>query len=197
MDGDLGYSTPVKRILVLAVALLSLTLDQTLTAQVRVSQAPGPQTPGGTHVRQRPAPGPPASDRGGFRSRLLLAPPVRARHPLDPFRASRLPFFDLLPFWYWDGATPGASYFTAGTAPDGAPLGGLQLDVQPWRAAVYADGIYVGRVEEFRGYYQHLELGAGAHFVEIVADGYEPLGMEIVIAPGRTITYRATLTRYP
>jgi hypothetical protein len=61
--------------------------------------------------------------------------------------------------------------------------------------AVQADGGHVGAVEEFRGYYQHLDLAAGPHLIEIVAPDYEPLIVEVMIAPGRTTTYRRTLTR--
>lgn len=73
--------------------------------------------------------------------------------------------------------------------------GGVQLDVQPWRAEVYVDGAHAGVVEDFKGYYNHLELTPGPHVLTIVAPDYEPLTVELNISPGRTITHRATLTR--
>jgi hypothetical protein len=73
------------------------------------------------------------------------------------------------------------------------PNGGLQIDVLPRRAAVFVDGVAAGRVEEFSGYYRHLTLPAGDHLVEILESGYRPVAFEILIVPGRTITYRATL----
>jgi hypothetical protein len=76
---------------------------------------------------------------------------------------------------------------------DGAPAGGVQLDVTPWRAQVYVDGALAGRVEQFRGYYHHLELPAGAHTIAIVAAGYQPHVIDVVVVPGRTLTYRAAL----
>lgn len=72
--------------------------------------------------------------------------------------------------------------------------GGLQLDVEPRRAQVYADGRYVGVVDDFRGYYQHLQIGAGSHVIEIVAADYDPLIIRVTVSPGRTTTYRGSLT---
>jgi hypothetical protein len=79
--------------------------------------------------------------------------------------------------------------------PGNAPIGGLQLDVQPWRARVYVEGTYAGLVGEFTGYYHHLDLPAGAHVLAIVAPDYEPLIIDAIVWPGRTTTYRGTLTR--
>jgi len=75
-----------------------------------------------------------------------------------------------------------------------APAGGLQLDVLPWRARVYLDGVAVGRVEDFKGYYQHLEAPAGPHTVAIVEPGYQPLVLDVIVPAGKTATYRGTLT---
>jgi hypothetical protein len=78
---------------------------------------------------------------------------------------------------------------------DSGLRGGVQLDVQPWRSQVYVDGTYAGIVEDFKGYYNHLELTAGPHVITIVAADHNPLTLEITITPGRTITHRATLNR--
>jgi hypothetical protein len=80
---------------------------------------------------------------------------------------------------------------------EGVPTGGVQLDMVPWRAQVYVDGYYVGRVEEFRGYYHHLALPAGLHVIEILAPSFEPLSFEVNVSPGRTTTYRGNLSRAP
>lgn len=77
----------------------------------------------------------------------------------------------------------------------GAPNGGVQLDIQPWNAQVYVDGNRAGSVEQFRGYYQHLELPAGPHVIAVVAERYEPLIFSIMVYPGKTVTYRTTLQR--
>jgi hypothetical protein len=116
-------------------------------------------------------------------------------------RGVRPLWFGLVTFdrsWLW---TP----TVVGTAIDGpqlsrlesGSLGGLQLDIDPRRGLVYVDGWYVGIVEQFSGYYRHLDVGAGTHTFEIVAPDYEPLAFEMTISPGRTITYRGSLQRAP
>jgi hypothetical protein len=60
---------------------------------------------------------------------------------------------------------------------------------------VFVDGTHVGVVEEFSGYYRHMELVAGPHLVTIIAPHYEPLTIPALVSPGQTLTYRGTLTR--
>ena len=78
---------------------------------------------------------------------------------------------------------------------DSAPTGGLQLDVEPRRALVYVDGWLVGVVDQFSGYYQHLDLPARSHRIEFVAPDYDPLTVAVMVTPGRTTTYRGALNR--
>jgi hypothetical protein len=85
--------------------------------------------------------------------------------------------------------------FDRAAALDDAPSGGVQLDVQPWRASVFVDDVYVGRVGDFSGYYKHLEVLAGPHRIVVVEPGYEPLVIDVDVVPGQTRTYRSTLTR--
>lgn len=127
-----------------------------------------------------------------FRGRLSSHPaPVTApRMPTLPSRAG-------VPVWWPWGLVvlPDTTTLSSPLLPEDAPPGGVQLDVQPWTALVYVDGEFKGRVEDFRGYYQHLVLPAGAHTIAVVAPGYEPRAVEVVVIPGKTITYRATLQR--
>ena len=58
-------------------------------------------------------------------------------------------------------------------------------------AAVYADGYYVGTVDDFNGTFQRLNLEAGAHHVEVVPPGQQPIAFDVNVRPGQTITYRA------
>jgi hypothetical protein len=74
-----------------------------------------------------------------------------------------------------------------------APTGGVQLDIQPWSAEVYVDGAAVGRVEQFRGYYQNLTLPAGPHIIAVVAPGRDPLIVGVTVVPGRVVTQRGSL----
>jgi len=104
----------------------------------------------------------------------------------------RAPFVPLV--WGW-GTVP--FYFdTFGESPalNDGPTGGVQLDVQPWRACVFVDGNYVGRVDQFRGYYQHLDVVAGPHQFVIVEPGFLPLVIDAIVVPGTTTTYRGTLS---
>jgi hypothetical protein len=103
----------------------------------------------------------------------------------------------LLAWWNWDLVVPAPFRLSAYGLVTTGPLGGVQLDVQPWRAQVYVDGAYAGEVQEFSGYYRHLPLTIGAHVVTIVADGYVPLVLEVFISPGQTLTYRGSLPYAP
>lgn len=102
------------------------------------------------------------------------------------------------PFWLWAPSAVDDTVLLPSTPPlQERPVGGLQLDVEPRRALVYVDGWYVGVVDDFSGYYRHLETGAGRHIIEIVAPDYQPLIVDVAVSPGRTSTYRGSLTRAP
>ncbi len=55
----------------------------------------------------------------------------------------------------------------------GYPTGQIRLQVRPRDAEVYVDGYYAGRVDDFDGYIQSLQIEEGPHTIEIVAPGYE------------------------
>ena len=123
--------------------------------------------------------------------------PGVAQPPFVPFRrAGRAIGIAAWPIiWGWS-----MPVFYVGTGaplvplPDDGPTGGVQLDVTPWRSRVYVDGVVKGRVDDFKGYYHPLELVAGPHQITIVDEGRQPLVIDVVVAPGRTTTYRGTLT---
>ncbi len=74
----------------------------------------------------------------------------------------------------------------------GRLYGGLRITDAPRDAQVFADGYYVGLVNDFDGIFQHLNLEAGPHQIEIRLPGYnDAIAFDVVIQPGRTITYRA------
>ncbi len=73
--------------------------------------------------------------------------------------------------------------------------GSLKLKVKPDNAEVYVDGYYMGQVDDFDGVFQHLDLESGPHRIEIRAEGYQPLVIEMRIEPGRTVTYENQLRR--
>jgi len=144
--------------------------------------------------RVRPSPPSPSSTR----------PPLRGAGPFRDAgqrasRGIRPLWFGLVTFdrtWLWTPTVVGAAIDDGPQISlEQAPLGGLQLDIEPRRALVYVDGWYVGVVDQFSGYYRHLDMGGGTHTFEIIAPDYEPLAFEIAISPGRTITYRGSLQR--
>jgi hypothetical protein len=105
------------------------------------------------------------------------------------------------PYW-WDyyygyGYSPGyygsggGGYVASGDAD--YDTGGLKLKVKPRDAQVYVDGYFSGVVDDFDGVLQKLKLRAGAHRVELRADGYQPSIFDVLIVAGETVTYRAEL----
>lgn len=76
-------------------------------------------------------------------------------------------------------------------------IGSLRINVRPKDAEVYVDGYYAGRVDDFDGVFQSLDLESGPYRIEVVAPGYETLEFNVRIQPGRKITYRGELRRKP
>lgn len=104
------------------------------------------------------------------------------------------------PFWwdYYYGYTPGYyGYGSAGggyaTSDSDFDTGALKLKVKPRDAQVYVDGYFSGVVDDFDGVFQKLRLPAGAHRIELRAEGYEPSTFDALIVAGETVTYRADL----
>ncbi len=71
--------------------------------------------------------------------------------------------------------------------------GGLRITGAPRDAQVFADGYLVGIVNDFDGVFQHMNLEAGTHHIEIQAPGLEPIAFDVNVQPGQTITYRADI----
>ena len=100
-----------------------------------------------------------------------------------------------VPVWpIWDGIIPVIPADVVQLAQTEL-RGGLQLDVQPWRAEVMLTAIMQELVQDFGGYYRPLELIPGPHAITIVAPDFDPLMIDVVIVPGRTTTYRGPLSR--
>lgn len=180
------------RLLVFALAALVLGLHPAW-AQTRAVSSQAQRPAAGGHIREI-HPADPAAPRA--RSGLRFEP----RREIEPSPRPWTPGpFGFSTWWFWDAVIPVPFRVSAEafTPLSGGPVGGLQLDVQPWRAQVYVDGVYAGEVEEFSGYYRHLSLVAGPHVITIVADGYEPLVVEVFVSPGQTLTYRGALSYAP
>jgi hypothetical protein len=120
------------------------------------------------------------------RGRLTTRPPVPST--VRPATTVR-PF----PLWWGVITVPEVITLDQPALGADAPTGGVQLDIQPWSAEVYVDGASVGRVEQFRGYYQNLTLPAGPHIIAVVAPGRDPLIVSVTVVPGRVVTQRGSL----
>jgi len=70
-------------------------------------------------------------------------------------------------------------------------LGGLRIVDAPKTAQVFADGYYAGTVDDFNGTFQHLDLAAGPHHIEIREAGQPAAQVDVNIVPGETMTYHA------
>jgi hypothetical protein len=77
----------------------------------------------------------------------------------------------------------------------GVAYGGVRIQGAPPDTQVFADGYYVGVVDDFDGTFQHLNLEAGAHRIELRLEGQPPITFDVNVQPGQTITYHAGITR--
>ncbi|HEY2433916.1 MAG TPA: PEGA domain-containing protein [Vicinamibacterales bacterium] len=89
-------------------------------------------------------------------------------------------------------------YYPYGYTPDyyfnpipGHLYGGVRITGAPRDAQVFADGYYVGIVDDFDGIFQHMNLEAGPHHVEVAWGGYQPMAFDVYVRPGDTTTFRA------
>ena len=73
--------------------------------------------------------------------------------------------------------------------------GSIRLRASPSSASVYIDGALVGKVDEFDGFTDHLELDGGMHQLELRAEGYETYRGQIDVEVGKTLTERISLKK--
>ena len=85
----------------------------------------------------------------------------------------------------------GGNYAVAPGAGRAQAYGGVRITDAPKDAPVYADGYYVGTVNDFDGAFQHLNLEPGTHHIEVREQGQPPLAIDVNVRPGETITYHA------
>jgi hypothetical protein len=74
------------------------------------------------------------------------------------------------------------------SAQPGVAYGGVRIQNAPRDAQVFADGYYMGIVDDFDGAFQHLNLEAGAHQIEIRIPGVQPFAFDVNVQPGQTVT---------
>jgi hypothetical protein len=93
---------------------------------------------------------------------------------------------------YGYGAPRSEVMITPGTS----AYGGVALEITPPDADVWVDGEYAGKVQDFDGTTQPLTLTPGTHRVEVQAQGYEPMTVDVGIQAGQVIPYRGDLRPY-
>src|SRR4030095_9593707 len=197
-----GTVSMTRFIATVAVVFLVIAVAGETDAQSR--SGGGQHQPVATQPPRAPQTQAPATGSRFTSTMKFVPPPPNVRSA--PFRPTPFigpnPFFTFgrFGFWPWGAWLPIPLYgYTTseayGPPLEGAPVGGVQLDIDPRRARVFVDGTYVGLVEDFSGYFHHLELPAGPHDIAVVAPGYEPLSFHVLVSPGATITQRAMLAR--
>jgi hypothetical protein len=87
---------------------------------------------------------------------------------------------------------PRAAYGYYGVVP-GRAYGAVRIVDAPRDGQVFVDGYYAGVVDDYDGVFQHLNLEAGPHHIEIEAEGYPLIAFDVRVEPGQTITYRANI----
>ena len=179
---------------------------------IHQNPAPAPQPSAGRASPGRPSSGRPVSPPPGVP--LVPQPAPSALDSVDLFRAGPRTFaprFDRPPRRnQFPGYGAGYGYITDPfgyisqpylpylPADDSDPrdvegTGYLRLDVEPETARVYVDGRYVGAVSDFRRGGGRA-VDAGPHRVEIRAEGFEALSVEVSIRANDVLSYRGTLT---
>lgn len=126
----------------------------------------------------------------GYAAPRIVRPEFGAIIPYRPYVYR--PSIRIGVYYGYDG------YYPYGYTPDyyfnpipGHLYGGLRITGAPRDAQVFADGYYVGIVDDFDGIFQHLNLEAGPHHIEINEPGLQPVAFDVNIAPGHTETFRA------
>jgi hypothetical protein len=142
----------------------------------------------------------PYYSRGGYGPRTVIVPRF--------IRPSIVTIVPYRPYVYRPRFGIGIYYGDGGSYPYGYtprgyydPLpgrfyGGVRITDAPREAQVFADGYYIGIVDDFDGVFQHANLEAGTHRIEIQAPGFESVAFDVMVQPGRTITFRADMYPY-
>jgi len=186
----------------LVPAALALSAFATIAAPAQAAQRT--RTPAPAVGRAVPRPTPPVGTRPGG----VVVP----RFGVVPYRPYYYPYyypyrfgwsggfyagypFGYYPYGYYPYGLNPYGYYGPYGYPTGyltAPTyGGVRIQGAPADAQVFADGYFVGVVDDFNGVFQRLPLTAGTHQIEIRVAGQPTRQFDVRIEPGQTITYRA------
>ena len=101
------------------------------------------------------------------------------------------------PYYYGRGYGYGYPYYGVGYygyyGGSYSYTGSVRLKVKPRDAEVLVDGYYVGTVDDFDGTFQSLKLEPGPASIEVRAQGFESLRLDVMVLADRKITYEENM----
>jgi PEGA domain len=71
----------------------------------------------------------------------------------------------------------------------------LRVKVKPKDAAVYIDGYFAGKVEDYDGAFERLHVEPGQHDIVVYLDGYRSLRERLYLSPNRTRKIEGSLEK--
>ena len=69
----------------------------------------------------------------------------------------------------------------------------LLFQVEPAETEIFIDGYYVGRVDDYDGFFQRLRFPPGEHDIELYLSGYRSVQQKVLVQPGATFRVRHTM----
>ena len=130
-----------------------------------------------------------AQPRGRIRGRVVVG------GFYDPFYFS--PFYSPFAFGYgygW-GGYPYAAYGPYGYGRSYDTSGSARIQVTPKEAEVYVDGYRAGRVDDFDGTFQRLNVRPGPYEITLYLPGYRTLTERVYIGEGSTMKLKQSLEK--
>jgi hypothetical protein len=92
-----------------------------------------------------------------------------------------------------DTTYPGTSSNSPRSGVTVTTVGRVTLEITPGTAEVYADGDFVGVVDDFSASTPGLTLPPGRHHIEVRAPGYATMVLESDVQAGQVVPYRGSL----
>jgi PEGA domain len=75
------------------------------------------------------------------------------------------------------------------------PDSGARIEVTPKEAEVYVDGRLVGKVKEFAGFTDRLEVRPGGHELVLYLDGYRTIDEKLYFQPGSSYKIKGSMEK--
>jgi hypothetical protein len=84
---------------------------------------------------------------------------------------------------------------SVGVQPGQSSMGGVSFEITPATAEVFVDGQSVGTVGQFTPTSQPLGLTPGRHNIDVRAQGFQTMSIDVDIMAGQVIPYRGAMQR--